>query len=161
LKGITAGHHVVELRAMDRNFNTSSAAPYPFQVLAPWYRHPATALSVLLIAGLLAYSAYQHLSRHRGLRLAVDVTTQRLKQEFEEHSRIYARFESILDHAPTSIYVKDLEGRYVISNLRHCEILGRSREQIIGKTDGEIFSPPTAPLFPGGEAEAVAGKRGT
>jgi signal transduction histidine kinase/ActR/RegA family two-component response regulator len=159
LKGIRSGGHNVEVRAMDRNFNTSAVASYPFQVLVPWYQQPAWIVSALVASCVLAFSVYQHLNRHGELRRAVESTTQRLKADFEEHSRIQARFESILDHAPTLIYVKNLDGRYLISNLRHCDVFRRSREQIIGKTDDEIFGAESNAPFEAGEAEALAEDR--
>src|ERR1019366_8583682 len=113
--------------------NIGPAAPYRFEVLAPWYRQPVVVLFGVLATCVLGFSAYQHLSRHRELARLVELKTRQLRSDFEERSRIQMRFESILDHAPMLIYVKDLEGRYVVSSLRHRELLGKTREEIIGK----------------------------
>lgn len=159
LKGVAAGSHLLEVRAMDRNFNISSAASFQFHVLVPWYRQPAWVLSVLFGTCILAFSIHQYVGRHHELQRAVESTTERLRNEFEEHSRTHARFEAILDHAPTPIYVKDLSGRYMLSNLRHCEVVGMSREEVIGKTDAEIYGPGSTAPFASGEAEALAQQR--
>jgi PAS domain S-box-containing protein len=156
LRGIASGGHTIDVRAMDRNFNIGPAAPYRFEVLAPWYRQPVLVLFGVLATCVLGFSAYQHLSRHRELARLVELKTRQLRSDFEERSRIQMRFESILDHAPMLIYVKDLEGRYVVSSLRHRELLGKTREEIIGKTDEEIFGPGSATPFRANDSAALA-----
>ncbi|NJP07643.1 MAG: response regulator [Chloroflexaceae bacterium] len=54
--------------------------------------------------------------------------------------------QSILDHAPVAIFVKDVQGRYLLTNRSVQTILQRSDEHIIGKTDMELFQldqPPS------------------
>ena len=53
-----------------------------------------------------------------------------------------ARFQAILDKSPVSIYLKDLQGRYLLINPEAERRSGFSREQVIGKTDYE-FLPTT------------------
>jgi PAS domain S-box-containing protein len=156
LKGVGTGAHTLQLRAMDRNFNIGPPASYDFQVLAPWYRQPPLVAAALLALSILAFSILQHIDRHRELRYAVESTTRRLTNEFEEHSRTQARFELILDHAPMLVYVKDLEGRYLISNRRYCEVLGKSRDDLAGKTNEQVFGPGVTAPFTGGESEVLA-----
>ena len=155
LRQIASGDHTLDIRPMDRNLNVGLMVSWPFSVLVLWYRQPAWIVSTAFAGLVLAFSFYQHWTRHRELGRAVTSTTQRLKSDFETHSRIQARFEAILDHAPTLIYVKDLEGRYIISNLRHSAVLGMSRQQILGKSDDELFGPGSAPPFQAGETEAL------
>src|SRR5206468_9126724 len=88
-----------------------------------------------------------HLNRHRELARLVDVKTKQLAADFEERSRLRARFESILDRAPVVIYVTGLDGRYLVSNLRHQEALGKTKAEIIGRADEEIFGPGVTPPF--------------
>lgn len=54
------------------------------------------------------------------------------------------RFRQILDLAPAVIYMKDRQGRYTFVN-RHFELLsGYSAEQVLGKTDFELFPEEVA-----------------
>lgn len=55
-----------------------------------------------------------------------------------------SRFRQILDLAPAVIYLKDKQGRYTFVN-RHFELLsGFSAEQVLGKTDRELFPESVA-----------------
>lgn len=159
LRRIASGSHSIELRAMDRNFNIGPAAPYRFEVLARWYRQPVLVVFGLLATFILIFAAYQHLSRHRQLARLVEMKTGQLRSDFEERTRIQARFESILDHAPALIYVKDLEARYIVSNRRHREALGKARDEIVGKTDDEIFGSGSAAPFGAKDGEVLAYSR--
>jgi len=54
--------------------------------------------------------------------------------------------ESIFENSPAVIYVKDLDGRYLMINRRYAEIFGLDRTAVIGRRDHD--------LFPGGAADA-------
>jgi PAS domain S-box-containing protein len=55
---------------------------------------------------------------------------------------------SLIDNLPDYIYVKDAEGRYVMDNLAHRQLLGVSTEQeILGKKLTDFFDPQTAAQF--------------
>ena len=54
------------------------------------------------------------------------------------------RYRQILDSAPAVIYLKDQQGRYTFVN-RHFELLsGYSAEQVLGKTDFDLFPEEVA-----------------
>ena len=54
------------------------------------------------------------------------------------------RFRQILDSAPAVIYLKDRQGRYSFVN-RHFELLsGYTAEQVLGKTDFDLFPEDVA-----------------
>ena len=47
---------------------------------------------------------------------------------------------SIIDNLPEHVYVKDLQGRYIVSNVAHCAFMGASDpKEIIGKTSFDLF----------------------
>ena len=54
------------------------------------------------------------------------------------------RLQGILDHTTTSITVKDRDGRYVLANAEFLRISGRSEEQVVGRTDDELYSEAMA-----------------
>jgi PAS domain S-box-containing protein len=47
--------------------------------------------------------------------------------------------QAILDHNPAAIAVKDLDGRYLLMNHRVEVLSGKSRAEIVGRTDQEIW----------------------
>jgi PAS domain S-box-containing protein len=57
------------------------------------------------------------------------------------------RLQDILDNAPAVVYVKNLEGRYVLINRRYEELNNVGRARAVGKTDHEIFPKEVADEF--------------
>jgi PAS domain S-box-containing protein len=68
--------------------------------------------------------------------------------------------QAIMDAAPIRIYLKDLQGRYILVNRCCSEApLALSQEQIIGKTDYDIWSQEIADSFQASDQTAIeAGK---
>jgi PAS domain S-box-containing protein len=69
--------------------------------------------------------------------------TERVRIE-NELRQANARFSSLLEALPDVIYFKDLEGRNLIINRAMEEMTGLKREEILSKTDSEIFPPDLA-----------------
>lgn len=65
------------------------------------------------------------------------------------------RLQEILDFSPVAIFVKDLDRRYVEVNPHFCKLLGHPREQIIGRTDDDLFRPEDAAQFFEGDSRAL------
>jgi PAS domain S-box-containing protein len=55
--------------------------------------------------------------------------------------------ETIFENSPAVIYVKDLEGRYLMVNRRYAEVFELDRAAITGKTDHELFPKKAADAF--------------
>lgn len=55
--------------------------------------------------------------------------------------------EAILEGTPDAIFAKDLEGRYLLVNSTCAKFIGKSKEQIIGRTDLELYPLETARRF--------------
>ncbi|WP_437336932.1 AAA family ATPase [Sorangium sp. So ce394] len=55
--------------------------------------------------------------------------------------------QAIVDNSVTSIYVKDHEGRYLLANRHVGTSLGLPSEQLVGKTDAELFPAPVAEMI--------------
>jgi PAS domain S-box-containing protein len=65
------------------------------------------------------------------------------------------RLRAIFDHAPVAIFVKDQTGRYVEFS-RQCELdTGKSRRDVIGKTDKELFPENMREIFVATDQEAI------
>lgn len=58
----------------------------------------------------------------------------------ESHDLLRAAIEATTD----AVFVKDLEGRYLIINTAGARLFGRSVEEIMGRCDSELFSAHTA-----------------
>jgi PAS domain S-box-containing protein len=55
--------------------------------------------------------------------------------------------QAVIEATPDAIFVKDLEGRYVLVNAAAARFLGRSTEDIIGRNDFELYPPVEARQF--------------
>ena len=76
----------------------------------------------------------------------VALATER-KQIEEAAQRTERRFQAILDNAAAVIFLKDLEGRYQLVNRRFEELFHIKKDDVLGKTDTELFSPEFASRF--------------
>lgn len=65
-------------------------------------------------------------------------TTQRVEAELKSEQQKML-LSAVINQTESIIYVKDQEGRYKLVNDRHLDLLGLSREEVIGKTDAELF----------------------
>ena len=77
--------------------------------------------------------------------IAKDVTRRlATEQRLEEAKAIY---HSLVESLPINVFRKDREGRIVYGNARYCRSLGKSLEELLGKTDHDLFSPPLAEKY--------------
>lgn len=63
--------------------------------------------------------------------------TEQLETERKLHES-RETLQAIIDNAPAAVYAKDFDGRYVLSNTRHAEVLGSVPEKVIGMTDADF-----------------------
>lgn len=77
--------------------------------------------------------------------IAKDVT-KRVKTEraLEEATSVYS---SLVESLPINVFRKDRDGRIRFGNQRYCESLGRSLDELIGKTDYDMFSRDLAEKY--------------
>ena len=68
--------------------------------------------------------------------------------------------EQIIDTLPMSFFVKDAgdKFRYTMCNRKFCRMIGRAREEVVGKTDYDIFPAVIADKLTGEHADAMASK---
>ncbi len=70
---------------------------------------------------------------------------QELKAKSESQlARDRAMLRSLVDSIPDLIFFKDTESKYLGCNLAYCEFVGYSEEELIGKTDFELFDEDKA-----------------
>ena len=54
---------------------------------------------------------------------------------------------AVIDATPDAIFVKDLEGRYVLVNQAAARFVGRTPDQVVGRLDYELYPEETAKQF--------------
>ncbi len=68
----------------------------------------------------------------------VEDITQRQKAE-ENLRNSETLYHSLVETLPQNIFRKDIDGRFTFANQQFCKMLGKSREEIVGKTDFDFF----------------------
>ena len=76
------------------------------------------------------------------LSSGTDVTEKRRAEE--ALLDFQARFQAILEHSPSAIFIKDLDGRFVFANEAFAGRTGLTPAEVIGKTDFHFLDADTA-----------------
>lgn len=66
---------------------------------------------------------------------------EELKQAKEELEKSYSLLQCVIEGTPDPIFVKDIQGRYVLLNSATALVFGKPVEEIIGKKDCELVPP--------------------
>ena len=64
--------------------------------------------------------------------------------------------QAVIDATPDAIFVKDLNGRYLLMNESAARFVGKSRDEIVGKHDLELFPVATARGFIEADRQVLA-----
>ena len=70
-----------------------------------------------------------------------------VEKKMEEQLRMLAQqrmqqhrlTQDIIDNIPSAVYIKDLDGRYMVVNKKLCEIFGMSPEELLTRRDADLF----------------------
>lgn len=101
----------------------------------------------LLVTALLsALIRAQADTRVRAQRMAQEMTAG-LQRSEENVRQQAALINSLLDSIPDIIFYKDIKGVYLGCNPLFAEFVGRSKQQIVGKTDYDLFDRELADAF--------------
>ncbi len=71
-----------------------------------------------------------------------DVTEARRAREAQV--RVQRQLDEIINNSPAVVYLKDVEGRYLLVNRRFQTLFHLDRDQVIGKRDADLFSVEVA-----------------
>jgi PAS domain S-box-containing protein len=88
------------------------------------------------------------------LVVAVTDITSRLETEHALRTS-EARLQAFMQHAPAGMYLKDLEGRYVVANPEMERVQNRPVSEIIGRTPEDVFAPPDAAMIRGYDRQVL------
>lgn len=89
-----------------------------------------------------------------------DITSQKEAEASLRNSE--QRLQSILDNTPAVVYVKDLEGRYLLVNRAYEELRESTRElseHILNKTDFDLFPAEVAEEFRANDRKVIAANK--
>ena len=78
---------------------------------------------------------------------ALEKDNEILRRASQETKQRVEAFQVILDNVPAPIYLKDVEGKYILVNRKYEYLSDVTLEMIKGKTDFDIFPAPVAELF--------------
>ena len=87
----------------------------------------------------------------RRLREASDLLGDKKQALRESESRLQA----VLDNAPSVMYVKDLDGKFILVNRAFATLLERPKEEIVGKTGYDIYPAHEAEIFEANDRAAL------
>ena len=65
----------------------------------------------------------------------------------EELKKSHVLLNSILKEVPDPIFLKDLEGRYLLANEATLKAMGKSKAEVIGKNDSQLFPERSADVL--------------
>lgn len=88
-----------------------------------------------------------------------NVMTKEIKGRESALRESEGRFRAIMDNATNVIYLKDIEGRYILINRRYEELFKIKDEEIKGKTDFDLFPSEIAAQFRRNDINALEAKR--
>jgi two-component system, sensor histidine kinase and response regulator len=126
-------------------------------------RRDVEALSVAFVEALGSMRNEEDLRRHREhleelvreRTERLEETNARLERQFQETRQAEAALmnernllRAVIDNLPIFIFVKDRESRFLVNNQAHLKVLGAgAQEEVMGKTDAEIFPPAIAAKY--------------
>lgn len=88
-----------------------------------------------------------------------EADARRARREAEEAlGRSQRQIQAILDHTPAVIYIKNVDGRFLLVSRRFEELFGFHRDKVIGKTDAEIFPKEMAALYRANDTKVLSSK---
>jgi len=78
----------------------------------------------------------------RALGTCRDITERKVAEE--EIARTTSLLRAVADGMPDAVFVKDLEGRYLLFNQGAAKVVGKPVEEVIGRDDTAVFGPEDA-----------------
>jgi PAS domain S-box-containing protein len=93
----------------------------------------------------------------RGLPALVAACTDITSRLETEHAlrTSEARLQGFMQHAPAGMYLKDMEGRYVVANPEMERAQNRPVSEIIGRTPEDVFAPQDAAVIRGYDRQVL------
>jgi PAS domain S-box-containing protein len=119
------------------------------------------ALDAGVFGKLMLYYAEPHQRSNDELEIAnaiaahVGLATERKRAELAS-AQTEQRLQAIVDNSATVIFLKDVEGRYLLVNRRYEEVFQVTKASVLGRTDYDIFPIEVADRFRANDRAALA-----
>ena len=128
------------------------AAAVPVSALYATWLEQSLAPGIVLLVGVLAVVIFWKQLQAALHRQMSYVTHQAYLIAERERAEAALRdshelLQAIVDNSPAIVYVKDLEGRYLLVNRRFEESAQLKRAVLLGRTDHEVFPKEAADAF--------------
>src|SRR5262249_21600233 len=85
-----------------------------------------------------------------------DVTERKMAEDALRESQ--ALFDSLVNSLPQNVFCKDFHGALTFGNKRFCETVGMTLEELIGKTDYDLFPRHLADKYRDDDRRALSGE---
>jgi len=102
-----------------------------------------------LEARLHALDAAARQTQDKGKDIPVHKQPEPAREEAEE------RLKAILENTPAVVFMKDLQGRYLLVNKHWADLFHTTPEEVVGKFDHDIFPPDMASAFRENDAKVA------
>jgi PAS domain S-box-containing protein len=90
------------------------------------------------------------------LRHAFDTLEQRVQARTAELRQQTRYLRTLIDTLPLRVWLKDTERRYLAANQANADACGRSVDEMLGKTDQDLWPPELAELDFANDTEVIA-----
>ncbi|MCC7082434.1 MAG: response regulator [Burkholderiales bacterium] len=85
--------------------------------------------------------------------LIEDITERKAAESQAERARVFTG--AIIDAVPSPVFVKDEQHKYIALNDAMCELIGKPREELLGRTDYDVFPEHEADVFRARDQEVI------
>ncbi|MGV3772448.1 MAG: response regulator, partial [Verrucomicrobiales bacterium] len=166
---INPGLFVVENLAADPRFSSASCdnGPFQFYAAAPLFVEEGVALGALCVLDYKPRTLDQRQMEALEILSKQVVTQLELRRNLLElraeqaatklalnHSESF--YSSLVETLPQNIFRKDLEGRFTFANSRFCSEIGKTQQEVIGKTDFDFFPKELAVKYKEDDQQVIA-----
>lgn len=90
-------------------------------------------------------AALQQDLEHHATQAATRAEERRRAEDAHRASEAF--YEALVENLPQNIIRKDLAGRFIFGNRRFCRLIGRTRDEIVGKNDFDLFPKELAAQY--------------
>ena len=114
-------------------------------ILEGWHHRAAVYGGLGLLLTLALIALHRAWSSNYGQVQNLADTMSAAYREKERQSR------ALLNSIPASAWLIDMEGRYLAVNQNFCQLVGRTEEDLLGKTVDDVFAPAVAEVLRQGQ----------